>query len=169
MKHKTTAHLHTEAVGRNVFAQQSGKINTHRLKRHFKFKTAVCSGPRSNQIRSAERRAMKTVGSEEHHETWAAQRRRRADFSSRTRAAGYPITRYGLLRRWHRHARTDKRHRRQQWYRVARPIPRRSDEHRVRLCMYRVQGTGRPNMTYFTCTQYPSKSKDTGAPWALSA
>ena len=90
--------------GRNAFSQQSSppvKINTHRLKRHFKFKTAVCSGPRSNQIRSAERRAMKTVGSEDHHETWAAQRRRRADFS-RTRAAGYPITRYGLLRRWHR-------------------------------------------------------------------
>ena len=74
---------------------------------------------------------MKTVGSEEHHETWAAHSRS-ADFSP-TRAAGYPITRYGLLRRWHRHARPDKRHRRQQWYRVARPIPRAAQTNAMSL------------------------------------
>ena len=119
------------------------KINTHRHKRHFKFRTAACSGPRSNQIRSAERRAMKTVGSEEHHETWAAHSRSRSADFSRARAAGYPITRYGLLRRWHRQCRTDKRHRRQQSYCVARPIPRRSDERDIFACAEHKEQVGR--------------------------
>ena len=53
---------------------------------------------------------------------------------------------------------------------IASPAPFRAPLRRTRcLCMYRAQGTGRPNMTYFSWqNSYLSKSKDTRAPWALS-